>query len=116
VPPPPPPPPPPQVAQVVCVKNSTRRTTAIERKVCVFIARDYRNESLGIASKTSLRLTNIQAGLRSRELKTLPLCRDFNEFIEPLETRFFLLGADNPPIDHFAIRGRLGLKEFPRCF
>src|SRR5437870_12890346 len=41
MPPPPPPPPPPQVAQVVWVKNSKRRATAIERASCVFMARDY---------------------------------------------------------------------------
>src|SRR5438874_2302422 len=41
MPPPPPPPPPPHVANDVCTKNMARRATAIERKICVFIARDY---------------------------------------------------------------------------
>src|SRR5437016_12955806 len=41
MPPPPPPPPPPQVAQDDCAKKRTRRATAIERKSCVFMVRDY---------------------------------------------------------------------------
>src|SRR5205807_7266932 len=41
MPPPPPPPPPPQVAHDDCVKKRTRRATAIERKSCVFMVRDY---------------------------------------------------------------------------
>src|SRR5437870_10293075 len=41
MPPPPPPPPPPQVAHEDCAKKRTRRATAIERKSCVFMVRDY---------------------------------------------------------------------------
>src|SRR5438876_10251701 len=41
MPPPPPPPPPPQVAHEDCAKKRTRRATAIERKNCVFMGREY---------------------------------------------------------------------------
>ena len=67
--------PPPQVAQVVWVKNITRRATAIERKICVFMARDYRDEWLRIASKTES--TSIQGfeGCRATHVVRWPTVR-----------------------------------------
>src|SRR5947207_15096759 len=50
MPPPPPPPPPPQVAHDDCAKKSTRRATAIERKSCVFMVRDYSRGATRLAA------------------------------------------------------------------
>ena len=40
--------------------------------------------------------------------------RFFDQFVEPFESRLFLLRADDPPVQGLAIRGRLRLKELPR--
>ena len=44
------------------------------------------------------------------------LRRLFDQFIETLESRLFLLCADHPPIHHFTVRRRLRLEKLPRSF
>src|SRR6266446_4966402 len=75
MPPPPPPPPPPQVAQDDCAKKRTRRATAIERKSCVFMARDYNR---GANRPTAFKCGSAEkSGANSRPASTGRLPRSY---------------------------------------
>src|SRR5262245_16559068 len=45
--------------------------------------------------------------------KPLSADRMRHEFLQPLQARFFLLGADDPPANSFSVEGRLRVEEPP---